>query len=127
MPMMTLNRNANCFVGCGTVTFVKGEPTFVPDYMVSAAVSLGAQPSDAKEAKAVEKAIEVSEKLPEPIGSVREQQIKAVLLEIQAVNNPEEFTATGLPSEGAVTARLGYAISKKERETAWKAIIEKAE
>lgn len=127
MPMMTLNRNHMLCVGVGTVTFVKGESTFVPDYMVPGAMAAGAIASNEKEVKAVEKAIEVAEQAPIPVGSVREQQIKAVLEEIRAVNNPEEFTATGLPNEGAVTARLGYAISKKERETAWKAIIEKAE
>lgn len=125
MPMMILNRNHMLCVGVGTVTFVKGEPVFVPDYMVPGAMAAGALPSDAKEKAAVEKAIEVAETKPEPVGSVREQQIKAVMIEIRDVNNPEEFTATGIPNDGAVTARLGFQISKKERETAWKSLISK--
>lgn len=127
MPMMTLNREANVFKGMCTVHFEKGVATFVPDDVVPAAMAAGAVPADAKEAKAVEKAIAVAEVTPPPVGSVKEQQIAAVMREIRDENNPEDFTATGMPNEGAVTKRLGYEISRKEREAGWKALIEKAE
>ena len=125
MPMMTLNRDLAVYEGIWTVTFKKGEPTFVPDPVVRAALAAGAIASDAQEAKQVEQAVAVEDAKEVPSGDLRARQIRAALEDIRNGNNPEDFTATGIPSDAALTATLGYSISRKEREEAWKALIGK--
>lgn len=123
MPKMVLNRDSALHVGIGCMMFAKGVAIDVPDFMVPAAMALGAIATDEKQAKLVQEAIKPPARKKVPEGDNRFKQIVAIMEEIKAINNPEEFSAGGIPLQTAVESKCGFALNKNEREKAWHFII----
>jgi hypothetical protein len=123
MPKMVLNRDSALHVGVTSLQFEKDKVTEIPDFMVQAAMALGAVAADDKQAKLVQEALKPKEKKKVPEGDNRYKQIVAAMEEMKALNNSEEFSAGGIPLQTAVESRCGFTLNNGEREKAWKFII----
>jgi hypothetical protein len=97
------------------INFKKGDPTWVPNECVKEAVAIGAAPVDGP--------VEVLD--PEvhasivPEGQERKDLIFAAFEDMEAKNEREEWTASGMPTSKALEKILGFEVDSKERNTLW--------
>lgn len=95
------------------IEFKKGEPTYVPPDCYDEVIAIGAVPE--------EELVEAEQ----PAGSeptdlaARRSALFDAFDAIVLRNNPNDFTAGGVPGAKAVSAILGWAPDNKERTDAW--------
>lgn len=117
--LMKLNRNKTVASTLGhMITFVKDEPTPVPDIMIRACAEIGAVRVDGEDAF-----VEEEQKAPPvPVDpGQRLQEIGAALEKIVQRNDIDDFTAAGIPNVRAVGVEVGYKVDRTEVVAAWKA------
>lgn len=117
MPQYTLNRDFVLRNTKGVISFVKNEPTNVPQYMVMDAVQIGAEAVGAETPSLVpvDEKREVS-----PEGEDRQEQILTAVALLVEKNDSNDFTSMGSPSVKAVEGVLGFDVDRGEVIEAWK-------
>lgn len=117
MPLYTLNRDYTLRNTKGTISFVKGEPTNVPPYMVMDVVGIGAEAVGASTPSLVPQDDAV---VTTPAGHEREGQLMTAISLLVEKNDSADFTATGCPSVKALENVLGFDVDRSEVVDAWK-------
>lgn len=114
MPTMVLARDYVLITTKGHgVRFTAGVPTHVPAAIASEAYAIGAQKlEDGDEVQSV-----VSSEMTQ---EERNDKIDQAILAIVARNDSSEFRGTGVPTQAAVSRRVGFVVSPTELEEAWK-------
>lgn len=117
MPMFKLNRTYALRTMYGhIINFIKDEPTHVPPIAVKDAVAIGAECIDGE--------VNVLEDEAAPI-QLSHDELKSKLFEaFKAVvlkNDPDDFTAQGVPKVNVIEATLGLKVTKVEVIDAWQA------
>jgi len=120
MPEFVLNRTY-VMPGKGhMIRFEKGQPTWVPPELVKEAAAIGAEPLDGP----------VDILGPEEVDGLvlsageRLEKISEFIKIVVARNESADFDASGKPSMGCMTRCADFAVTKKERDTAWAAYRE---
>jgi len=98
-----------------TIEFKKGELTHVPPECYDEAIAIGAVPESE-----IEDDANTGPRRPESELELR-QQVFAAFDAMVLKNEREDFTAGGAPHPKALSARLGWRIDAKERDTLWAA------
>ncbi len=116
MPDFVLNRDYPLRSMSGhMINFTKGNPTWVPPACVKEAVAIGAQPVDGPvevlDPEVVESIV--------PEGVERKDLIFAAFEDLEAKNEREEWTASGMPTSKALEKTLGFEVDSKERNALW--------
>lgn len=118
MPNFTLHRNHTLRSTKGhTITFVKGEPVWVPPVCVPEAVAIGAVPQ---------------ETIPDVLGAEAAPVVQMTLEDRDAAitkafefllsrNERGDFNASGLPSIKKVSDIVGFDVTNSMRDQAWMA------
>jgi len=120
---LVLNRNHTLSTLMGhTVTFKKGEPTFVPPAAYAAAIAIGAMPADGSDPNVIED--KPDSKAPADPAQ-RGPLILAVIEKLVAKNDRKDFTAAGSPAVKAVERELGFDVDAREVSAAWQEMHEK--
>ena len=116
MPDFVLNRDYALRSLTGhMINFKKGEPVFIPPICVKEAVAIGAQPVDGP-VDVLDP--EVTESIV-PEGAERKDLIFAAFEDLEAKNEREEWTASGMPTSKALEKTLGFEVDSKERNALW--------
>lgn len=116
MPSYKLNRDYILRSTSGVITFVKGEPTFVPSYMEREVVMLGGECLDGDKADPLGN----EEKLaPIPQGEERYEQMVVAFELLVERNDSSDFTGSGAPSVKAVERIIGFDVARDEVVKAW--------
>lgn len=108
-----------------SLAFEKGKPMHVPRAMHPEVMEKGIMPCDAKgNALDAPEAAAISPDAPKVLVSPedpeeRKDAIKTVLQALVDRNDPHDFSASGIPSSGAVTAALGWKVEPKEIRPIW--------
>lgn len=118
MPFFTLHRTHTLRTTKGhTISFVKGEPAWVPPMCVPDAVAIGAVAQD--------EAVDVlgEEKAPPVQLNADERQAKlfAAFETMLSRTERSDFTASGLPHAKKLTEMVGFDVGNRERDSAWQA------
>lgn len=101
------------------ITFVKGEPVWVPPALYKEVTALGAQKVDGEQVDVLGE--EKKEVVPLTPDERREQLLTAFAL-IKERNNRTDFTGQGLPSIPALRRIVDFEIDKKEVEALWREV-----
>lgn len=117
MPEFKLNRNYVFSSKFGhVINFIKGEPTYVPPILVKDVVAIGAECLDGEVDVLGEESLPVQ---------LSYDEVRAKLFEVFKTmvvkNDPEDFTAQGVPKVGVIETRLGLKFTKSELISAWQA------
>ena len=116
MPDFVLHRNYALRSMSGhMINFIKGEPTWVPPVCVKEAVAIGAQPLDGP----VDVLEPETQVVVDPSGDERKQLIFAAFEDMEAKNEREDWTASGMPRDAALEKVLGFKVDTKERNALW--------
>ena len=122
MPEFVLNRNYVLTTTAGrSIQFVKGQPTYVPPFMVRDAVAIGATPADGSEIDVLD---------PDPVDTTpkdmitRAENIREAVEKIVASGSRKDFTASGSPHIKAVTRVLGWEPDPREIAKVWAEYLE---
>lgn len=116
MPNYVLNRNYTLRTTSGVLSFVKGQPTFVPKHMERDVVAVGGEIVDG-EAPAL---LEPEKVIPQaPVGEDRSKQILTAIELIVERNDSADFTGSGSPTVKAVERILGFDVDRGEVAAAW--------
>lgn len=98
-----------------SISFIENIPVAVPQAMYAEALAIGAKP--------VGDGDEVDLRKPDPDAPPADIERPALILEaIEAIiqeDNRDEFTASGKPSVGAVSDRVGFKVSAVELNAVW--------
>jgi hypothetical protein len=97
------------------INFKKGDPTWVPPGCVKEAVAIGATPVDGP-VDVLDPEVQASIV---PEGAERNDLIFAAFEDMEAKNEREEWTASGMPTSKALEKILGFEVDSKERNTLW--------
>ena len=116
MPEFVLNRNYVLPCLGHRIAFKKGQPTYVPPEVVSAAVAIGAVRADGKESDVLGPEDEVPVALS---AEDREALVFAAFDDVIKKNDPGEFDAAGKPTVDTLRAKLDFKIDRKERDIFW--------
>ena len=102
-----------CTLRGHSIEFKKGEPTYVPPDCYDEVIAIGAVPEE----ELAEPEAPVGGEPTDPVArrSALFDAFDAIVLR----NNPNDFTAGGVPGAKAVSAILGWAPDNKERTDAW--------
>lgn len=92
------------------IRFPKGELVHVPKDMYPEVLAAGGVP---------ENELEEDEKKPEIVGDERHAKLLAAIAKVVEENNPEDFTAAGIPNRKKLGARVGFAVGAEEFERAY--------
>lgn len=107
-----LNRDRVVASTCGrSVEFKKGVPTYVPPAMHNDVIAIGAVPTEELNEDEVKK--------PEMTPEERKAKILEAMKTIVAENKREDFTASGIPHNKALSARVGFSVDARERDAVW--------
>lgn len=107
-----LNRDRVVASLCGrSVEFKKGVPTYVPPAMHKDVIAIGAVPED--------ELPDDEKKAPEMTAEERKAKITEAMKTMLAENKREDFTATGIPHNKALSTRVGFAVDARERDAVW--------
>lgn len=97
------------------INFKKGDPTWVPPACVKEAVAIGAVavdgPVDVLDPEVKESVV--------PEGEERKELIFAAFEDMEAKNDREDWTASGMPTSKALEKILGFEVDSKERNALW--------
>lgn len=111
----TLHRDRVIASTCGlSVSFRKGEPTYVPPGMYQEVINAGGVPES--EIPEAERPVQSSEP-GDP--SEREMMILMAMEQIVKANKREQFTAGGAPHGKALQQILGWSVPNQERDKLW--------
>jgi hypothetical protein len=128
--MHTLNRN---FVLRSTqglsVRFEKGVPIHVPPALIPEAKAVGAIAVDDKEDEAYAAALDAAAAPAsgEPTdATTRVEQLEVAFAKLTERNNPNDFTASGMPKTPAIARIIGWEPDAGERASSWAAWRRKA-
>lgn len=99
------------------IDFKKNEPREVPTWMVPELVEKGILPVDG-----IPEETELPLATAPKPGPARDGDIKTAMLAILARNQPEEFTAAGVPTKEALSKETGFAVEPAERSRVWNAL-----
>ena len=115
MPLFKLNRNYALSSMYGhSINFIKGEPTYVPPILVKEVVAIGAECVDGE--------VDVlgAEEIPTQV-TFDELQVKMreAFNTLVAKNDPDDFTAQGVPKVGVIETMIGLKVTKVEVIDAW--------
>jgi hypothetical protein len=117
VPEYVLNRNHTLRTTAGhIITFVKGQPTWVPPMIEKEAVAIGAERVDGDK---VDVLGEEAPPAPTYSPDEREQMIMLAFETLIEKNERKSFTAQGVPTDKAVEAITGFEVSTKERQELW--------
>ena len=116
MPNYILKRDYVLRSTSGVISFLKGEPTFVPKHMEREVVAIGAEIVEG-EAPALLEPAKALPKVPE--GADREEQIAAAIALLVDRNDAADFTGSGAPSVKAVSKLLDFDVERTELANAW--------
>ncbi len=98
------------------IGFTKGQPTFVPPECVKEAVAIGALAVDGGQPDVLgEEVTQVAA----PEGEDRKELIFAAFEELEAKNEREDWTASGMPRDAALEKILDFKVDSKERTAFW--------
>lgn len=108
--MYVANRNVRVATSYGfVIAFKKDEPKFIPPLVREEMLQYGILPVNGdlptKEAEQPER---------EPIGEERSKKIYDAVVKIAERNDPDEFTAGGIPKEDAVFREGGFRVNRRE-------------
>ena len=120
MPYFTLNRDW-VLSGFGhVINFYKGEETWVPPLLVSAAVAIGAQAVDGDNPDPLPPEAPVEELVPlEERDTLIFAAFEQVLARADQEAYREDFNAQGQPNVKAIEKIVGFNITAKERNELW--------
>ncbi len=123
MPYFTLHRSYTLRTTKGhSISFIKGEPTWVPPTCVPDAVAIGAVSDEH---------VDVIEKDEKPAVYFDPMEREKKLLEafdaMVARNDRDDYTAAGLPHCKRLERLVGFEVSITERDTAWQKYNAKGE
>lgn len=117
MPLFKLNRNYVLRSKYGhMIDFVKGEPTHVPPALVKEAVSIGAE--------CIDGAVDILGEEAQPAQPTQEELhvlMRAAFDDLVQRNDPDDFTAQGVPKVSVVETKIALKVSKSELMSAWQA------
>ena len=116
MPQYVLSRNYTLRTTNGVISFVKGEPTWVPSFMEKDAVGIGAERVDGEKVELLE-----PEQPPKTVitGTEREAQLYAAFDLIVETNESKDFTGAGTPTVKAVEKLTNIDFDRGEITDAW--------
>lgn len=118
MPEYVLNRNYTHRSLMGhTISFEKGQPTYVPPECEKEVVAFGADRVVGDNPDVLPEDVVVEEV---PQGSDREAMLNAAFEQIEARNDTKDFTAQGVPTIKAVEKIVGFNVEKAEVLDAWR-------
>jgi len=103
------------------VEFKKDEPVSVPGLAVEEAIEKGAGFCEEDEGFFPQEELTPEQK--EVYGPERDRMLKEVCLKIRERNNPDEFTATGVPRQQVVIEEIGFQVDRKEINKIWNDIL----
>jgi hypothetical protein len=117
MPDFVLNRNHTHRSTNGhVITFVKGQPTFVPPVCVKEVAAFGAEPTEGERP-------DLLDDLPPEVvpltGAERDGAIARAFEILRGRNNRGDFTGQGRPNPRALRDLTGFEVETRERDTAW--------
>lgn len=118
MPEYVLNRTYTLRTIDGVISFVKGEPSWVPPHMERQAASIGAMPVAGEGVDLIDKE---SEKVIAPSGDERTGQLFAAFDLLVEKNDSKEFTGQGVPTIKAVEKLVGFDVDRTEVIEKWHA------
>lgn len=119
MPLYVLNRDYVHHSTLGhSVAFKKNEPVYVPKIIEREVLRFGAESVEGGETPSLIEDAPVKESAPVDAGEMTEL-IEAAFAEIVERNNPEEFTAAGVPRVPAIEKIVGFDVHVKEINTLW--------
>jgi hypothetical protein len=98
------------------VLFEKDTPTFVPNAIYNQAIAVGAVPADGSEPNVLQDEV-VNRPPTDP--EIRAGKIMAVIKEMVARNQSDEFAASGLPHPKVVTKYVGFRTDTREIQAVW--------
>lgn len=108
--MYVANRNVRVATSKGyIITFKKDEPKFIPPLIREEMLQYGILPVSGELPTQ-----EAEVQMREPIGEERNRRIYEAVVQIVGRNNPDEFTAGGIPKEDAVFQEGGFRVSRRE-------------
>jgi len=104
------------------ISFVKGEPTYVPPECRREVMQIGAIPVDSESRIDLLDPVKME---PLPLsGEERREQLCAAFALLEERNHRRDFTGQGLPSLTALANIVDFEVSKKEVEDLWRAYRE---
>jgi hypothetical protein len=123
MPIFKLNRNYALSSTLGhSINFIKGEEVYVPQALVKEVVALGAECVDG-DAQVLEDEVT-------PIQLTQDElvvKLESAFTQLVARNDPDEFTAQGVPKVTVIEGMLGLKVTKTEVISAWQVFRAKDE
>lgn len=125
MPDYVLNRNYVLRTTKGhTISFVKGQPVYVPPVIEKDAIAIGAERSDGG---ATDPLGEEVVQQPPLNGDELKLLMFSAFEEIAAKNDANDFTGQGVPTVKAVERIIGTDVSRTDLVAAWAEFKIKAE
>lgn len=121
MPNYVLNRTHLLRTPNGVVSFVKGEPTWVPPHMERDATSIGASAVEGESAPLLDPEKTLP---PIPQGDERSSQIKVAFDMLVERNDSADFTAGGSPTVNAIKSIVNFEVARAEIDELWLAYKE---
>lgn len=116
MANYVLNRDYTLRSTSGVISFIKGEPTFVPKHMEREVVAIGAECVDGVAPSLVPE----TKKLQQiPQGEDRNEQIVTAINLLVERNDANDFTGSGRPTVKAVERLTGFTVEGSEVALAW--------
>lgn len=115
MPMYVLNRTHTLRTTSGVVSFTKGVPTNVPQYLVRDAIAIGAEPADGERPEMLEPEFVDTT----PIGDDRDEAIFETFKILVAKNESGDFTGQGVPTVKAVEREAKFDVERGEVNALW--------
>jgi hypothetical protein len=119
MPEYVMNRNHTIRSTTGrTITFKKGEPTWVPPMVEKEAIAVGAERVDGETTDPLAPVLPVLSKL---TVDERTAQLHTAFEMLAERNDSKDFTAQGVPSVKAVSKIVDFEPERGEVSEAWTA------
>lgn len=116
--MYVSNRDVTVSTTTGhVIQFKKNVPIYVPEPVRQILPGYGILPIEGEIEVGGEK---VEVKPPPPTGLRRDEQIYQAIKQLIGSNNPDDFTAGGIPSKKAIEKITGFEVNVAERNAAWK-------
>lgn len=118
MPEFVLNRTHTLRTTNGVISFIKGQPTNVPDAMVLDIVAIGGVRADGGDVDTSEPALAAK---PVLHGVERQDELYAAFGLITEKNDSKDFTGQGVPTIKAVEKIVSFDVDRTEVVEAWAA------
>ena len=103
------------------VKFSRNKPVSVPPLVIEEAIEKGAGFSDEDAEK--EHYTEMKPEDKAVFGPERKALLETVLTKIKEENNPDNFTATGVPKLAVVGEEIGFDVHRKEVNDIWSKML----